>query len=104
MFNLSGDFEIKDEYSKNLISVLLTRETVRVNNKGEESALGMHCFLHIFDGKHLAQGFGEVIGDLVRKKWLRRVDVEVSASKRRGTDDVGSLCHCCGWELGRRRI
>jgi hypothetical protein len=79
VFHLSGDFQTNDGYSKNLISVLLTRKCVRTNSEGEESVLGMHCFLHVCDGECLAQGFDEVLHEYEASMWLRRADATVSA-------------------------
>jgi hypothetical protein len=63
LFHTSGEFQ--NEASNSLISVFLTKsETRRSGGGGEETTLGSHRFVHVFDAKHLAQGFVAVLKDL----------------------------------------
>jgi hypothetical protein len=39
----------------------------------------MHCYFHVFDGKHIEQNFDHLLKEYVAQKWLREVEVGVSA-------------------------
>jgi hypothetical protein len=80
LFHTSGDFQ--NDFSNSLISVFLTNsETKRSREGGEETTLGSHRFVHVFDAKHLAQGFDAVLKDLCYKGLASRVEVDVSGEE-----------------------
>jgi hypothetical protein len=59
VFHSGGDSQ--NDLSNSLISVFLTKsETRNSMESGEQTTLGSHRFVHVFDSKHLAQPFEAV--------------------------------------------
>lgn len=60
----------------------MTRTSVVVGGREEENVLGQHCFVHVFEAGHLAQSFGETLGEWERKVWIREVEVHAEDGVR----------------------
>jgi hypothetical protein len=81
--------------SNSLISVFLTKEEKRRSRQGgEQTTLGSHRFVHVFDAKHLAQGFDAVLKDLCYRGLVRRVGVD-------GSGEEVSMMEACAMTVVR---